>query len=91
MDHKITAALGPWWTHNHGATQPLRGSRGCCDSSEREREEDVLDLLTNGATWRRSYGDGHVTPLNRGSPWCSIGEIVLGARKIDWSQNGCGG
>jgi hypothetical protein len=40
MDHKITAALGPWWTHDHGATQPLRGSRGCCDSSERERERE---------------------------------------------------
>jgi hypothetical protein len=30
-------ALGPWWTHDNGAAQPLRGSRGRCDSSERER------------------------------------------------------
>jgi hypothetical protein len=97
MNHEITAALGPWWTRDHGATQPLRGSSGCCDSSERERErerereEEVLDLLTNGATWRRSYVDDHTTALNRGSWWCSIGEIISGARRRDWSRTGCGG
>jgi hypothetical protein len=31
-------ALGPWWTHDHGAVQPLQGSGGHHDSSERERE-----------------------------------------------------
>jgi hypothetical protein len=31
-------ALGPWWTHDHGAVQPLQGSGGRHDSSERERE-----------------------------------------------------
>jgi hypothetical protein len=40
MNHEITAALGPWWTRDHGATQLLRGSSGCCDSSERERERE---------------------------------------------------
>jgi hypothetical protein len=58
---------------------------------EREREEEVLDLLTNGATWRRSYVDDHTTALNRGSWWCSIGEIISGARRRDWSRTGCGG
>jgi hypothetical protein len=32
---------------------------------EREREE-VVRVLTNDATWRQSYGDGHMTVLNRG-------------------------
>jgi hypothetical protein len=51
-------ALGPWWTRDHGATRLLQGSRGRGDSSEREREE-VIGVLTNGATWRRSCRDGH--------------------------------
>jgi hypothetical protein len=38
-------ALGPWWTHEHGAALPLQGSRGRRDSSEREREE-VIGVLT---------------------------------------------
>ncbi|WP_428025484.1 hypothetical protein, partial [Arcobacter sp.] len=31
-------ALGPWWTHDHGAARPLQGSGGHRDSSKRERE-----------------------------------------------------
>jgi hypothetical protein len=35
---------------------------------ERERErEEVIRILTNDATWRRSCGDGHTTTLNRGA------------------------
>jgi hypothetical protein len=33
-------ALSPWLTHDHGVVRPLRGSGGCCDSSERERERE---------------------------------------------------
>jgi hypothetical protein len=33
-------APGPWWTHDHGMVQPLRGSEGHCDSSKRERERE---------------------------------------------------
>jgi hypothetical protein len=45
-------ALGPWWTRDHGVAQPLQGSGGHRDSSERERE-DVVEVLTNGTTCRR--------------------------------------
>jgi hypothetical protein len=31
-------SLDPWWTHDHGAVRPIRGSGGHRDSSERERE-----------------------------------------------------
>jgi hypothetical protein len=54
---------------------------------EREREE-VTGVLTNDATWRRSCRDGNTTTLNRGAWWCSDGEMVLGARRRDWSQSG---
>jgi hypothetical protein len=57
---------------------------------EREREE-VIGVLINDATWRRSCGDGHMTALNRGDQWCSDGEMVLDARRRDWSWSGCGG
>jgi hypothetical protein len=33
--------------------------------AQREREEDV-GVLTNGATWRQSCRDGHMTTVNRG-------------------------
>jgi hypothetical protein len=33
---------------------------------EREREE-VIEVVTNDATWRRSCGDAHTTALNRGN------------------------
>jgi hypothetical protein len=85
-------AFNAWWTHDHGALWPLRGSEGHRDSSEieieREREE-VVGVLTNGASWRRSYGDGHTMTLNRGRRWCSDGEMVLGARRRDWNWGGC--
>jgi hypothetical protein len=32
---------------------------------EREREE-VIGILINDATWRRSYEEGHTAVLNRG-------------------------
>jgi hypothetical protein len=56
----------------------------------REREE-VVGVLTNGATWRRSCGRDHKTALNRGSRWCSEGEMVSNMRRRDWSQGGCSG
>jgi hypothetical protein len=43
-------AFGTWWTRNHGAARPLRGSGGRHDSSERERE-------------RRSSGFSLMAPL----------------------------
>jgi hypothetical protein len=46
-------ALGTWWTDDHGATRPLRGLRGCRDSSERGRE-------------RRSSGLSPMAPLGDG-------------------------
>jgi hypothetical protein len=52
-------ALGSLLTRDHGAVRPLRGSGGRRDSSEREREE-VIRVLTNGATCRQSCGDGHM-------------------------------
>jgi hypothetical protein len=58
-------ALGSLLTRDHGAARPLRGSGGHCDGSGTEREE-VVSVLTNDATWRRSYGDGHTMMLNRG-------------------------
>jgi hypothetical protein len=57
---------------------------------EREREE-VIIVLTNYATRRRSCGDGHTMALNRGGRWCSNGKMIPDARKIDWSRGGCGG
>jgi hypothetical protein len=54
---------------------------------EREREE-VTGVLTIDATWRRSCKDGNTTTLNRGAQWCSDGEMVLGARRRDWSKSG---
>jgi hypothetical protein len=65
-------SLSPWWTHDTGAAWPLRGSGGCRDSLEREREGyEVVGVFTNGATWRWSYGDDHMTVLHRCGWWCS--------------------
>jgi hypothetical protein len=51
---------------------------------ERERErEEVVRVLTNGDTWRRSCGDGHTTTLNKGGRWCSDVEMILGERMRD--------
>jgi hypothetical protein len=81
-------ALGPWWTRDHG-------QRGRSKAWEviviAWREGEEVLVLTNGATWRRSCGDGHMTVLNRGGWWCSNGELVLGERRIDWSWGWCGG
>jgi hypothetical protein len=57
--------------------------------ARREREREAVRILTNGATWRQSYGDGHTMLLNRGGRWCSDGEMVLGAGMRDWRQGGC--
>jgi hypothetical protein len=86
------------WFSIHGGLATM-GRGGCSGAQEvvviaqreRERERDeVVGVLTNGATWRRSCGDGHTTTLNRGGRWCSDGEMVLSARR-DWSWGGCGG
>jgi hypothetical protein len=53
--------------------------------AQRKREE-VIGLLTNDTTCRWSCGDGHTMALNRGSRWCFDGEIVLGARRRDWTH-----
>jgi hypothetical protein len=98
MDHGPRLALSPLWTHDHGAAwthqslgaRLLRGLGGHRDSSEREREE-VIGVLTNGATWWRGCRDGRAMMFNRGGRWCSDGEMVLGARRGDWSQGGCDG
>jgi hypothetical protein len=74
------------------------GRRGCSETrevvmiarKEREREE-VVGVLTNGVTWRRSYGDGHMMMLNRGGRWCFDGEMIPGVRMRDWSRGWCGG
>jgi hypothetical protein len=86
------------WLLVHGglATMERRDRSGAWEViviawREREKEGEVIGVFTNGATWRWSCGDGHTTALNRGSRWCSDGEMFLGARKKDWSQGGCGG
>jgi hypothetical protein len=57
---------------------------------ERERErEEVIEVFTNGTTWRRSCRDGHTTAVNRGGRWCFDGEMVLGASSRDWRRGGC--
>jgi hypothetical protein len=59
---------------------------------ERERErEEVVEVVANDATWRRSCGDAHTTTLNRGNYWFSDGEMIPGTRRRDWSRGGCGG
>jgi hypothetical protein len=42
------------------------------------RGEEVVGVLTNDATWRRSFRDGHTTVLNRDDWWCSNGDMVPG-------------
>jgi hypothetical protein len=90
MDHVIMIASRsmvdsrPWG----GAAAP--GAREVIVIGRREREE-VVGVLTNGATWRRSCRDNHTTALNRSGRWCSDGEMVLGTRRRDWSRGGCDG
>jgi hypothetical protein len=77
MNHGPWLALGPRWTHYHGATRasqilgthPLRGMGGRRDSLVRERErereeEEVVKVLTIGATWQRGCGDDRAMALN---------------------------
>jgi hypothetical protein len=78
-------ALGSLLTHDHGAVWPLQGLGGHRDSSERE---EVIRILTNGTTWRRSCEDGHTMALNKGDQWCSDGEMISSTRMRDWSRGG---
>jgi hypothetical protein len=85
------------WLSVHGGLVTM-GQHGRSEAREviviaqRERErEEVIRVLINDATWRRSCGDYHTTALNRGGRWCSDGEMVPGARRRDWSRGGCGG
>jgi hypothetical protein len=55
------------------------------------QREEVVRVLTNGATWRHNCRDDHTMVLNRGNRWCSDWEMVLGMRRRDWSWGGCGG
>jgi hypothetical protein len=70
-------ALSPWWTHDHRAARPLRGSRGRRGSSEREREERLSRFPP-------------MTPLGAkatemATQWCST-EAVGGAPMRRWFQ-----
>jgi hypothetical protein len=61
----------------------------CSRSGAREvivivQREDIVGLLTNDTTWRRSCGDSHTTVINRGDWWCSDGKIVSHIRRRDW-------
>jgi hypothetical protein len=83
------------WLSIHGGLMTMgrcsrSGARVVVVVAQREREE-VLGVLTNGTTWRRSCGDDHTTALNRGGQWCSDGEMVPCAKRRDWSQGGCDG
>jgi hypothetical protein len=85
------------WLSIHGglATMGQRGRSGAWEVvviAQRERERgEVVRVVTNDATWRRSYGDVHTTALNRGDRWFSDGKMVPDARRRDWSQGGCSG
>jgi hypothetical protein len=73
----------PWGRRGHSE------AREVVMIAQRERErEEVIEVLTNGATWRRSCRNGHMTTLNRGVRWCSDGEMVPGMRRRDWSWGG---
>jgi hypothetical protein len=52
------------------------------------QREEVVRVLTNGATWRHNCRDDHTMVLNRGNRWCSDWEMVLGMRRRDWSWGG---
>jgi hypothetical protein len=57
--------------------------------TERERERgEFIGVLTNDASWRQSYEDGHTIALNRGDWWCSDGEMVPDASRM--SRGRCG-
>jgi hypothetical protein len=80
-------ALGPWWTHDHEAAWPLQGSGDHYDSSERGRERRSSEFSPMAPL---GGGDGLMIALNRGDRWCSDGEMVLRARRRDWSRGACG-
>jgi hypothetical protein len=77
------------WLSVHGGLVTM-GRCGCSGAQkvivtawrEREREE-VIRVLTNSATWRRSCEDSHTTALNKGGRWFSDGEMVPGMRRRD--------
>jgi hypothetical protein len=86
------------WLLVHGglATMGQHGRSGARQvivtaQREREKEEEVIEVLTNDATWRQSCGDSHPTMLNKGGRWCSDREMVPDVRRRDWSWGGCGG
>jgi hypothetical protein len=72
-----------------GPSGPARNYR---TSSKREREE-VIGVITNDATYRRSCGDGYTTVLNRGGRGAPMGRWLwargreIGAR-MDAMDNG---
>jgi hypothetical protein len=63
-DHGWLSVHGGLVTMGRRGPLGLGGRRDCLER-ERERKE-VIRILTNGATWRRSYRDGHMTTLKRG-------------------------
>jgi hypothetical protein len=68
------------------------GAREVIVIAQRERERvEVIGVLTNDVTWRRSCRDGHTMALNRGGRWCFDREMVPGARRRNWSRGGCAG
>jgi hypothetical protein len=97
IEKVMDRVYGSWdrsWLSVHGGLTSM-GQRGRFVAQEviviaqRERK-DVVGVLTNDATWRRSCGDDHTMTLNRGIRWCSDGEMVLCTMR-DWSRGGCGG
>jgi hypothetical protein len=82
------------WLSVHGGLATM-GQRGRSKAWEviviAWREGEEVLVLTNGATWRQSCGDVHMTVLNKGGWWCSNEELVLGVRRRDWSWGRCGG
>jgi hypothetical protein len=84
-------SLDPWWTHDHGAVRPIRGSGGHRDSSEREREWRSLGFLPMtslggeavemATRWRSTEAVGGA-PIGR---WFRVqgGEIGAGVGALD--------
>jgi hypothetical protein len=84
-------AFGAWWTHDHGAMWPLRGSEGHRDRSEIERERRSSGFLPmaplGGATAEMSTRR-RSTKVDDGAPmgrwfWARGGEIGTGVSAID--------
>jgi hypothetical protein len=64
------------WLSVHGRCNHSR-VREVVMIARREKERGG-QVLTNYATWRRSFGDGHMMVLNRGGQWCSNANMVPG-------------